>query len=431
MSDPAKNPFTHGDLQFVKGAPPKQLIDFNEMLEFFPEIKLSSLVPGHNYLVFTQSPRSPEDGAYIIVKYLRTDSRGNITVSELFRRNRSTYGWSNTIQSTRGSRFFKEEDTYPAACVYKDASSFTTFAIEHQRRSPRYFFRDIGERQSEFNDSELSDERVADIIEEIVDSQMTDDDGEGDDEGVAKASSGGKNKKRRTVNRKKGKRTTKKNKSRKRKTLKRLRRNKKMVGGTLSADAIAICEKLRRALSKATSVLADWRRLRQSNTCGLCDNYKCESDCHSCNMDLRCRKKFCTECLTNMATQTYTDERYNPPREVPKFESVEDVTCPYCTSKYSSDIYRLIQKNIDSPVDYIKKLDSVSEEINDIVYQLTPLQNFCRDEENDIIVFRREYFLELIKKLDAYTDQFHHYMVRLYPSSDVRYDMSDARYTTF
>lgn len=232
MSEPSKNPFTHGDLQFVRGAPPKppkQLIDFNEMLDFFPEIELSSLVPGNNYLVFTQSPRIPGDGAYIIVKYLRTDSRGNITVSELFRRDRSTDGWSNTIQSTRGSRFFKEEDTYPAACVYKDASSFTTFAIEHQRRSPRYFFRDIGDRQSEFNDNELSDERVADIIEEIVDSQMTDDDGESDDEGVAKASSGGKNKKRRTVNRKKGKRITKKSKSRKHKTLRRARRNKKRM----------------------------------------------------------------------------------------------------------------------------------------------------------------------------------------------------------
>ena len=89
------NPFTSGEMQFVRGTPPKKLVDFNEMVEYFPEIELSRLVPGDNYLVFTQSPGNPNDGAYTIVKYLRTDPIGNITVSELFQRNRSTYGWSN------------------------------------------------------------------------------------------------------------------------------------------------------------------------------------------------------------------------------------------------------------------------------------------------------------------------------------------------
>jgi len=230
------NPFTSGEMQFVRGTPPKKLVDFNEMVEYFPEIELSRLVPGDNYLVFTQSPGNPNDGAYTIVKYLRTDPIGNITVSELFQRNRSTYGWSNLKKMLRGSRFFKEEETYPVDYVYKDPTSFTNLS-ERYKRSRRYFFRDIGERQSEFNDSELSDKRVADIIEEIVDSYFTDEDeGEdGNDDGESGESGGGESgggevsaSKGGSKRRKSGKRVTTKRKLRKNKTLRRSRQNKKM-----------------------------------------------------------------------------------------------------------------------------------------------------------------------------------------------------------
>ncbi len=171
MSNPTKNPFTDLGIQFVRGTPKKPLIPFNEMIEYFSEIDPKSMVPGNNYLVFSQSRRNPRGGSYIIVKYLSIDAANNITISELFRRNKETYGWSNTPKLMKGSRFFKEIETYPANEVYFDEASFNALT-DRQKDRVQYFFRDIGDRRDEFNNRELTDENVNDIIEEIVADQQ-------------------------------------------------------------------------------------------------------------------------------------------------------------------------------------------------------------------------------------------------------------------
>ena len=171
MSKPTKNPFTDGNIQFVIGTPKKPLIPFNDMIEYFSEIAPGSLVPGNNYLVFSQRRGHPRGGVYVIVKYLSTNANGNITISELFRRNRDTYGWSDTPKLMKGSRFFKEIETYPANEVYFDEASFNALT-DRQKDRVQYFFRDIGDRRDEFNNRDLTDENVNDIIEEIVADQQ-------------------------------------------------------------------------------------------------------------------------------------------------------------------------------------------------------------------------------------------------------------------
>ena len=174
MSNPKKSlaeQFDDLEIKFVTSPPRKPMVTFEEMNKSFPMIEPNNLIPGNNYFVFSKNPLGKDGDSCNIVKYLNTFPNGDISVSEMFMRGRTTYGWSNIPNLMKGSRFYKDPKTYEKIEVYSKQTYKNL--TEREKRRVEYVFKDLGPRGNEIT-IDTPDESINDIIDDIIKSKQID-----------------------------------------------------------------------------------------------------------------------------------------------------------------------------------------------------------------------------------------------------------------